>query len=291
MPTVPTMNPTASPIPVDVSCGEQREGPSDGEWEYYLDIDNDSIVTFDTCSSYLNLFSMWIYTGDDNISSTLYADCIECGSICLEESQFRVAMDADTYFMVIDGAHRFEVICEPEKHPTSEPTQQSTPDVSSVSPSTVPTTALSHPTIVSDPTEQENVVNVTVRDVSSPTPYLSDPFGRFKASNIMDPTTDVRMKPIRHRQLLTASSTNGNYYVVNTTMSWSEGNTYCQTQYGTSLGTIRSDEDAQTLLDLFESNGDYWIGLYDYSGDNTGWEWASGYPWFVTLHFCATSYL
>ena len=93
MPTVPTMNPTASPIPVDVSCGEQREGPSNGEWEYYLDIDNDSVVTFDTCSSYLNLFSMWIYTEDDNNSSTLYAECIECGSICLEESQFRVAMD------------------------------------------------------------------------------------------------------------------------------------------------------------------------------------------------------
>ena len=64
--------------------------------------------------------------------------------------------------------------------------------------------------------------------------------------------------------------------------SWSDGNQYCFDQYGTSLATIRSDDDAQTLLDLFRQNGDYWVGLYDYAGDHTGWAWASGYPWFVT---------
>ena len=67
-------------------------------------------------------------------------------------------------------------------------------------------------------------------------------------------------------------------------MSWSDGMDYCQSRYGTSLATLRSDTDAETVLDLFEDNGNYWIGLYDYTADNNGWEWASGYPWFVTVH-------
>ena len=80
----------------------------------------------------------------------------------------------------------------------------------------------------------------------------------------------------------------GNYYVSNTPMTWSDANNYCNITYGTSLATITNDDDAQTLLDLFEQNGDYWIGLYDYTEDNTGWAWVSGYPWFVTVHFVCT---
>ena len=76
----------------------------------------------------------------------------------------------------------------------------------------------------------------------------------------------------------------GNYHVSNTPMTWEDGNDYCNSQYGTSLATITNDDDAQTLLDLFEQNGDYWIGLYDYTEDNTGWAWVSGYPWFVTVY-------
>ena len=80
----------------------------------------------------------------------------------------------------------------------------------------------------------------------------------------------------------------GNYYVPSTPMTWSEGMEYCYNQYGTALATITNEDDAQTLLDLFEQNGGHWIGLYDYTGDNTGWEWASGYPWFVTVHILCT---
>ena len=83
----------------------------------------------------------------------------------------------------------------------------------------------------------------------------------------------------------------GNYYVPNTTMSWSDGNYYCSIQYGTTLATITNDDDAQTLLDLFQQNGDYWIGLYDYTGDNAGWAWASGNPWFAIIHILSTCQL
>ena len=71
-------------------------------------------------------------------------------------------------------------------------------------------------------------------------------------------------------------------------MPWTAGNEYCYGKYGTSLATIKSDEDAQTLLTLAQA-ADHWIGLFDYTGDNNGWGWASGYPWFVEAHsftFC-----
>ena len=74
------------------------------------------------------------------------------------------------------------------------------------------------------------------------------------------------------------------YCVPGVQMEWNDGNDYCQSEYGTTLATIRSDDDAQMLLDLFQTDGDYWIGLYDYVGDNSGWAWASGYPWCVTVH-------
>ena len=116
--TDPTMNPsaepTSSPTAGDVSCGDTREGAKSGEWEYFLNIINDSIVTFDTCTSYLNLFSMRIYTmnGSNDTVNSSYAECIECGSICLLQSQFRVAMDSGIYFMEIDDKHKFTMICQ-----------------------------------------------------------------------------------------------------------------------------------------------------------------------------------
>merc|ERR1711902_86413 len=125
-------------------------------------------------------FSMRIYI-NNGTNSTLYAECIECGSICLLQPQFRVAVDNGTYFMIIDGAHSFGMICDPEPSPTFEPTYQPTSEDTTLSPSVNPT---SGPT-TSYPTEQEIVVNVTVRDITSSTPYLSDPFGRFEASNIV----------------------------------------------------------------------------------------------------------
>ena len=176
----PTKSPTSSPTSGDVSCGDHREGTYHGNWEYYLYIDNDAIVTFDTCSSYLNLFSMRIYM-NNGTNSTLYAECVECGSICLKQSQFRVAMENGTYFMIIDGAHSFEMICEPVPNPTSEPTYQPTSEDTTLSPSVNPT---SGPT-TSSPTEQEIVVNVTVSNIIASTSYLSDPFGRFEASNVV----------------------------------------------------------------------------------------------------------
>ena len=185
MPNIATMNPTAAPIPDDVSCGDTMEATFNGEWEYYLDIDNDSIVTFDTCSSYLNLFSMRIYMIEET-NDTLYAECIECGSICFEESQFRVALEADTYLMVIDGPHKFEMICEPEPFVSGEPTLEPTRE-----PTLEPTPM---PTCEPKPTLHPNdsipvignvSVNVNLSDIMASTSYLSDPFGRFEAEVLM----------------------------------------------------------------------------------------------------------
>ena len=176
-PTVnPTVNPSAAPTPGVVFCGDYREHNEHGDWEYYLQIVNDSIVTIDTCSSYLNLFSMRIYS-----NGTLYDECLECGAICLDESKFRMAMTMGTYLLSIDQRHKFEMICEPEPHPTTEPTGHPTTDSLTLSPSSVPT---NDPT-TSHPTAKQIAVNVTFRDTTSSTSYLSDPFGRFEASNIV----------------------------------------------------------------------------------------------------------
>ena len=61
-------------------------------------------------------------------------------------------------------------------------------------------------------------------------------------------------------------------------MSWSDANDYCHNLFGTSLATIRSDEDAQILFNLSVSE-DFWIGLNLIGG---AWSWASGHPWYVT---------
>ena len=66
---------------------------------------------------------------------------------------------------------------------------------------------------------------------------------------------------------------------------------YCNATYGTSLATIKDDYDAQTILDLFQQDGEYWVGLYDYTGAGDGaggWAWASGYPWFVIFRTLCT---
>ena len=181
-PTVlPTSMPTSAPTPGDIFCGDTAEARHDGNWEYHLHIENDSIVTFDTCSSYLNPFSMTIHTIDKFISLLSYAECVWCGSICYPPSQFRVAMSADTYLMRIDQKHYFEMICEPEPHPTTEPTAPLTTHSPTTNPSEHPT---EDPT-TSHPTVQVIVVNVTFDGNGAPlssTPYLSDPFGRFEAS-------------------------------------------------------------------------------------------------------------
>ena len=178
-PTVnPTRGPTTAPTRGDVYCGQKKQGTFNGEWEYYLHIDNDSIVTFETCSSYLNLFSMRIYAINGS-NNTLFAECIECGSICLDQSKFRAEMENGTYLLTIDQKHQFKMICEAEPHPTMEPTEPLTSASPTANPSSNPT---DYPT-TSHPTVQEIVVNVSVGDISSSTTYLSDPFGRFEASS------------------------------------------------------------------------------------------------------------
>ena len=184
-PTVyPTATPTRSPTAGNVFCGERIEEKENGQWEYYLHVENDSIVILDTCSSYLNLFSMRIYEINlFNMES--YAECIECGSICFEPLQFTVAMKSGTYHMVIDEKHAVQIICAPEPHPTTEPTDPLSTD----SPTFIPS---SHPTddpTTAYPTKTEIVVNVTFGGDGTPIPsdlFLSDPFGRFEVMIVLN---------------------------------------------------------------------------------------------------------
>ena len=183
-PSAPTSNPTTSPIPNDVQCGEIREGVYDGDWEYYLHVDNDTIVTINTCSSYLNPFSMWIYTVNGS-NTTLFAECIECGSICWEPLKFRMDLNVTgTYMLTLREKHWFQMICESEQtaEPTPSPVTILPTGIPSAEPSASPTTK--HPT--ASPA-RDIVVNVTfegdgIPETSIPNDFLSDPFGRFEAT-------------------------------------------------------------------------------------------------------------
>lgn len=62
--------------------------------------------------------------------------------------------------------------------------------------------------------------------------------------------------------------------------TWSAAKFYCSQEYGTTLATITSDEDASELLSLTTSRDDaVWIGLNDRDSEGE-WEWSSGYQWY-----------
>ena len=72
------------------------------------------------------------------------------------------------------------------------------------------------------------------------------------------------------------AETNLDYVLVFGYKTWSEANDYCATQYGTTLATIRNDDDALKMLDLFGSDLYAWIGLNDIETEGE-WVWASGW--------------
>ncbi|KAK6469531.1 snaclec coagulation factor IX/factor X-binding protein subunit B3-like [Huso huso] len=78
---------------------------------------------------------------------------------------------------------------------------------------------------------------------------------------------------------------------VNTLKSWSAAQTYCRENH-IDLATVRSQEEAQQLLDIAGASliSDAWIGLYRDGTQN--WQWSNGYDviyksWTEDL-FCAS---
>jgi len=65
------------------------------------------------------------------------------------------------------------------------------------------------------------------------------------------------------------------YHYVSTSMTWSNANAYCQSQYGTTLATVTSDADITEMLALSGSTS-HWIGLNDLDTEGY-WVWESGY--------------
>merc|ERR1719334_3144393 len=63
-----------------------------------------------------------------------------------------------------------------------------------------------------------------------------------------------------------------------TAISWSDANAYCASTYGTTLATIKTDIDANTVLAMKQNIGSVrvWVGLNDI-GTEGDWEWVSGY--------------
>merc|ERR1719474_174605 len=83
----------------------------------------------------------------------------------------------------------------------------------------------------------------------------------------------------------------GQYIPVLEEMSWTDARDHCQSEYNTSLATIRNKLDAQTMMEMtqyywnaydFQKNR-WWIGLNAYDGvddakvDIADHEWQSGY--------------
>merc|ERR1719474_1927992 len=86
----------------------------------------------------------------------------------------------------------------------------------------------------------------------------------------------------------------GQYIPVLEEMSWTDARDHCQSEYNTSLATIRNKLDAQTMMEMtqyyrYRTSGDavptnrWWIGLNAYDGDDdakvagTDYTWESGY--------------
>eukprot|EP01083_Nonionella_stella_P010367 29533_1 len=104
--TQPTLNPTKSPTPTDIYCDDPGIViNTDGDYAYFLLIEEPSIVRFDTCHT-LHLFDIFI---QDMERKNLNYSCIECGSICDESSQYQERLYG-WYRMDIHGPHAFQMI-------------------------------------------------------------------------------------------------------------------------------------------------------------------------------------
>jgi len=77
--------------------------------------------------------------------------------------------------------------------------------------------------------------------------------------------------------LFFASPALGHFIYVSTAKTWDAANTYCQSQYGTNLATIKDEYDARIMKGKEEEVGtDFWIGLNDLINEGA-WGWASGF--------------
>ena len=81
------------------------------------------------------------------------------------------------------------------------------------------------------------------------------------------------------------------FHFVPINANWSTANDYCATNFGTSLATIRNQEDSDAIVyikqyykEQWSLNIKVWTGLHDPNQDGQ-WEWASGYPWLSTISF------
>ena len=78
---------------------------------------------------------------------------------------------------------------------------------------------------------------------------------------------------------------NDRYVYVSNPMNWSAANTYCGDQFGTTLATITSDEDAVSVLNLTQSvavETGAWIGLNDIENEGD-FGWISGFEWSLNV--------
>ncbi|KAK1151731.1 macrophage mannose receptor 1-like [Acipenser oxyrinchus oxyrinchus] len=82
------------------------------------------------------------------------------------------------------------------------------------------------------------------------------------------------------------------YYYENTEMSWSEAQSYCREKH-TDLATVRSQEEAEQLLNITGGsvNATAWIGLY--RDDTQNWQWSNSddvifYSNWTANLFCAS---